>query len=57
MLEPLDLTDELETIQEAIIKAGGRFFKQAELKQMSVEDLLQNIIVRNKVSININYER
>lgn len=56
MLEPIDITNELEIIQEAIIYAGGRFFKQAELKRMSVEDLLQNIVVRNKVSININYK-
>lgn len=56
MLQPIDITDELEIIQEAIIHAGGRFFKQAELKRMTVEDLLQNIVVRNKVSININYK-
>jgi len=40
MLEPIDITDELEIIQEAILHSGGRFFKQAELKRMTIEDLL-----------------
>ena len=57
MLEPIDITNEIEIIQEAIIHAGGRFFKQEELKKMTIEELLQNIVVRNKVSINLNYKK
>ena len=56
MLEPIYITKEIEIIQEAILDAGGEFFKTDEFKQMSVYDFLQNIVVRNKVSININYK-
>jgi len=56
MLKPIDITDELEIIQDSIIQHGGRFFKQEELKRMTVEELLQNIVVRNKISISINYK-
>lgn len=33
-------TEVLEQIQEAIVKSGGSFFKQSELRQMSVEDII-----------------
>ncbi len=45
----------LEDIQEAIVNAGGRFFRREELKHMDVCKLL-SILVPNSVEIKIEYK-
>lgn len=46
------INDIIEDIQEANVKAGGRFMRQKEVKEMSVHDLLK-LLVPNDVEFEI----
>lgn len=46
----------LEDIQEAIIKAGGCFFRREEIARMSVNRLL-TMCIPNSVYISVEYKR
>ena len=55
-MEPINQTvfSVVEAAQEAIIDSGGRFFKQKEIKEMTVEEFLLTIIPNN-IDITINW--
>ncbi len=55
-MKNVDITEQLENIQEEIINAGGRFMKQEEIRYMRIEDLL-NICVCNHIDFSIKYNR
>ncbi len=44
----------LERFQEEIINSGGRFFRRAELKEMSVGQLM-DICARNRIEVACNH--
>ena len=45
----------LEDLQEAIVQAGGRFFRKQELLSMSLQQVLEKTIP-NQISINIKHK-
>jgi hypothetical protein len=52
-----DKIDEIvEDFQEQIVNAGGKFFRQKELKEMELLDLLK-ILVPNQIEITVNAHR
>lgn len=50
-----NLNEIIEDIQEAQLDAGGRFLRQKEIKEMTVEQLL-NILIPNDVQFIIKHK-
>jgi hypothetical protein len=44
----------IEDIQEAIVMAGGRFFRSQEIKNLALGDLI-HIAIHNGIEIDIKY--
>lgn len=47
--------DLIEDIQEVIIRAGGRLFRQREILDMQVKELL-HLFVCNGIKMDVNWE-
>ena len=50
------VNDKLEDLQEAIVLAGGKFFRRSELLEMKLETLF-GIAIPNNIKIDIKFER
>ena len=55
MNELKDLNEIIEDVQQAQVDAGGRFIRQAEIKEMTVEELLQ-LLLPNNVEFTIKHK-
>ena len=49
------VTNVIEDIQEQIVMSGGRFFRQREIRNMDVEELLKQLIP-NHIVVGFEYE-
>lgn len=51
-----DINKIIEDIQQAQIKAGGKFLYQSEIKNMTVKEILE-LLVPNSVEFKINFKK
>lgn len=50
-----NLNEIIEDIQQAQVDAGGRFMRQEEIKEMTVEELLQ-LLLPNNIEFDIKHK-
>ena len=50
------ITTIIDDIQESQILCGGKFLRQSEIKEMTVDELL-HLLIPNGVDFNVSFER
>lgn len=47
--------DVIEQMQEVIVAAGGKFYKQHELRKMTIEEFL-DLVIPNSIKVSVKYK-